>query len=137
VSYTKRYVVTEAYAELALAGYVFDLTPDELLWASGRLDMLMGTWLESGIDLGYPVPTGPALDLDEGTNLEPWAIEPAMLALAVRIAAAKGKQLAPSTLAAAKSAYDRMAVRFALPDVAVPYQDTLPVGAGDKPWRSR
>ena len=94
MSYTKRYVVTEAYAELALAGYVFDLTPDELLWASGRLDMLMGTWLESGIDLDYPVPDGPALDLDVVTNIESWAVEAVVLALAVRIAAAKGKQLA-------------------------------------------
>jgi hypothetical protein len=134
VSYIKRDIVTEAYAELALAGYVFDLTADELLWASRRLDMLMGTWLEAGIDLDYPVPTGPVTDLDVVTNIQPWAVEAVVLALAVRIAAAKGKALAQSTLNSAKDAYDRLAVRFAMPGT-VEFLDILPTGAGDKPWR--
>lgn len=134
MSYTKRDIVTEAYAELALAGYVFDLTADELLWASRRLDQMMGVWLESGIDLDYPVPTGPAVDLDEVTNIEPWAVKAAILKLAVSIAAGKGKALAASTLAEAKQAYDTLCIRFAQPGT-VPYQDQLPTGAGDAPWR--
>lgn len=134
MSYTKRDIVTEAYAELALAGYVFDLTADELLWASRRLDMMMGTWLESGIDLDYPVPDGPATDLDEVTALESWSVEAVTMALAVRIAAAKGKQLAASTMKTAKDAYDRLSVRFAIPS-PIPYKDILPTGQGDKPWR--
>ena len=53
--WTKRAIVEEAYAELALASWVWDLTPEEIQWAVNRLDMLVSLWAAKGINIGYEI----------------------------------------------------------------------------------
>ena len=60
MSWTKREIVEEAYGELALAGYVFDLDPEEEQAALRKLDTMMAVWDARGVRLGYPLASSPA-----------------------------------------------------------------------------
>jgi len=52
---SKRQLIDAAFEELALAGYTFDIDPDEQLSALRRLDSMMATWGGPGIGIriGY------------------------------------------------------------------------------------
>lgn len=134
MSYTKRELVTEAFAELALAGYVFDLTAEELNWALGKMDQMIAFWAGKGINLGYPLTVKPGnSDLDQDSNIQAWAVQPVVMNLAVKIAAGKGKQLFPHTMAAAKEGFDYL-MSIASKPVEMSYPNVLPVGAGNRYW---
>lgn len=135
MGWTKGQIVDEAYGELALQGYIYDLSPEMRLTGLRRLDAMMAMWQGKGIRLGYPLPSAPdTSDIDSASNIPDIAIEPVFLNLAVRLAAGFGKQLAPSTLIAAKDGFDMLMGRAAMPP-EVQYPETLPRGAGSKPWR--
>ena len=42
--WTKREFITQAFEEIGLAAYVFDLTPEQLNSALRRLDAMVGGW---------------------------------------------------------------------------------------------
>jgi len=134
MAWTKGEIVDQAFDELALAGYVFDLTPDERISALRRLDTMMATWMNNGFALPYAftvVQADAALADDSGLPLI--AIEATYLNLAVRIAASKGKALAASTRSNAKDAYDALAsrmVRDSTQEQQMPVG--MPSGAGQK-----
>jgi hypothetical protein len=136
MGWTKRQFVTQAFEEVGLAAYVFDLTPEQLQSALRRLDSMMAAWNAKGIRLGYPIPTNPQnSDLDEETNVPDSANEAVYLNLGIRIAPGFGKTLAPETKASAKMSYDTLLSLAAMP----PEQQlpgTMPSGAGNKPWRT-
>lgn len=134
--WTKRQLIEEAFGELALAGYVFDLTPEEMQTALRRMDTMLATWDGKGIRLGYALTAGPdTSDLDQPSGLPDAANEAVYLNLAIRLAAGFGKPLQASTLAAAKQAYDALITAAAMP-TQQQLRDTLPRGAGNKPWRT-
>lgn len=137
MGWTKRAIVEEAYGELALAGYVFDLDPEEEQAAKRRLDTMMATWGGQDINLGYAQSLTPdGGDLDDESGIPVFAIEAVYLQLALRIAASKGKQLPQSTKANAKAAYDAMLARLAGQQLQQQqYRSQIPYGAGNKPWR--
>jgi hypothetical protein len=135
MGWTKRQFVTQAFEEIGLAAYVFDLTPEQLQSALNRLDSMMASWNAKGIRLGYPIPASPQdSDLDEATNVPDSANEAVYLNLGIRIAPGFGKAVAMETKASAKAAYDTLMSLAAMP----PEQQmpgTMPSGAGNKPWR--
>jgi len=135
MSWTKQELVEEAFSVLALAGYVFDLTPDELEMGKRRLDSMIGTWNAKGIRLGYPLPSNPSSSsLDDDSKLPDAAIETVYMNLAIRIASSFGKAVPQDVKAVAKAGYDVLLGRAAFP----PQQqlpDTLPIGSGNKYWR--
>mgnify|MGYP003525752305 CR=1 FL=1 len=55
MGWTKRQFVTQAFEEIGLAAYVFDLTPEQLQSALRRLDSMMASWNAKGIRLGYQI----------------------------------------------------------------------------------
>ncbi len=137
MGWTKGELVSEAYGELALAGYEFDITPDEQQAALRRMDAMMARWNSQGIVIGYGLsasPTGSATDDDSGIPAE--CVEAVYLNLAVNVAASKGKQLAQSTKAKAKEAFDALLSRAVSAQTS---QQQLaagtPRGQGRKPWR--
>lgn len=138
MGWTKRQLIEDAFGELALAGYVFDLSPEELQAALRRLDTMMATWGSQGLQLGHAAsatPDGSDLDQDSGIPLE--AVEAVYMGLAVRLAASKGKALASSTLRTAKAAFDALMSRAASADVQEQQLASgTPRGAGRKPWRT-
>lgn len=135
MGWSKRQFVEQAFNEIGLSGYIFDLSPDQLQTALRQLDAMLGTWNGKGIHLGWPTPVNPQnSDIDEETNVITWANEAIYLNLAVRLGPAFGKAVPPETKANAKSAYD-----VVLSIAAFPRQQqmpgTMPAGAGNKPWR--
>lgn len=134
MGWTKGDIVRQAYEELALAGYVYDLTDDELMSGLRRLDTMMATWISQGLRVPYAMsadPDGSALADPSGLPLV--AVEAAYLGLAVRTSASKGKQLSPSTIGAARAAYDALITRQAIDDVRQQQlRSGVPAGAGHK-----
>lgn len=135
MSWTKRQFIEQAFSEIGMAGYVFDLSPEQLQTAMRQLDSMMATWSAKGIKVGYPTASSPEnsdLDTETGAQLE--ANEAIYLNLGIRLAAGFGKQVMQDTKTSAKMAYD------ALMGVSVfPRQQqmpgTMPAGAGNKTWR--
>jgi len=134
---TKRAVIEMAYEELALAGYAFDQTPDELFTALRRLDALMAMWEGPGvgIDLGY---NAPAIigggDLDEASGIPDWALQPVVISLALRIMPTIGKTMSAETraaLAAGMQALRNGGTR--IPERALPVNTAW--GSGNRRWR--
>jgi len=134
MGWTKRQFVTQAFEEIGLAAYVFDLNPEQLQSGLRRLDSMMATWNAKGIRLGYPLPSSPQdSDLDEQTSVPDSSNEAIYLNLALRIAPSFGKTPSVDTKATAKAAYDNLLSIAAMPmEMRLP--GTLPVGAGNKPW---
>lgn len=129
MSYTKRQFVTEAYTELGMADYVFDLQPEQLQSACRRLDAMLAEWNGRGIQIGFPLVTSPEnTDLDTETGAPDWANEAIILNLAVKLAPMHGKQI---NGAAAKLALSTVMVN-ATPDVRMQLPSDMPVGAGYK-----
>jgi hypothetical protein len=135
MSYTKRQFVEEAFAELGMANYTFDLQPQQLDTAMRRLDAMMATWNAKGIRLGYPLPSSPQdSDLDTETQVPDSANEAIVANLAIRIAPQYGKTVAIDTRTTAKLGYDTLLARATFP-LEQQFPRTLPLGAGQKPWR--
>lgn len=133
--WTKRQLIDEAYSELALAGYVFDISPEEQQTALRRLDTMMATWEAKGIRVGYAFPAGPDdSDLDQASGLPDSAVETVFLNLAIRRAPGMGKQISSDTRKAARDGYDTLLWAAARPqEQQLP--NTMPVGAGNRAWR--
>ena len=135
MGYTKRQFVEGAFEEIGLANYVFDMQPEQLQGAVRRLDAMMAEWNAKGIRLAYPMPGSPQdSDLEAETNVPDRAYEAIICGLALRIAPGFGKQPMPATMTRAKSAYNTVLMAFAMPQ-EMQFPDTLPAGAGNKPWR--
>lgn len=135
MGWTKRQFVTQAFEEIGLAAYVFDLTPEQLESALRRLDSMMAAWNAKGIRLGYPIPSSPQnSDLDDETNVPDSANEAIYLNLGVKLAPGFGKVAATETKASAKMAYDTLLSLAAMPPQQQ-FPGTMPAGAGNKPWR--
>lgn len=134
MGWTKRQFVTQAFEEIGLAAYVFDLTPEQLDSALRRLDSMVASWNAKGIRLGYPISSSPqSSNLDEETNVPDSANEAIYLNLGIRIAPSFGKVVSPETKSSAKSAYDTLLSLAAMPpEMQLP--GTMPSGAGNKPW---
>lgn len=117
MGWTKRQVITQAFSELGLASYVYNLTASELQDAMRRLDTMMAIWTARNIvfDPVYPQPaTYGAGDLDDDTNATDDALEPMYLHLAIRLGPSYGKTPSPDTRAAAKAGYTALLGQYVL-----------------------
>lgn len=132
MSWTKRQFVTQAYEEVGLASYVFDLSPEQLQSAARKLDSMMAQWDSKGIKIGFPIALSPEnINLDQETNVAPFANEAIALNLAIRIAPSYGKAVAPETKANAKIAYETLMAHCAMPPRRQ-FGPLLPAGSGNK-----
>jgi hypothetical protein len=136
MGWTKREFVTQAFDEIGLASYAFDLTPEQMQSALRRLDTMIAAWNALGIRLGYPLPSSPQdSDLDEQTDVPDSSNEAIYTNLAIKLAPSYGKQVMPDTKMTAKESYNTLLSRAAMP----PEQQlpgTMPAGAGNKSWRN-
>jgi len=135
VGYSKRQFIEAAFEEIGLANYVFDLQPEQLQGALRRLDAMMAEWNAKGLRLGYSMPSSPQdSDLDTQTFAPDSAWEAITTNLAVRIAPGFGKTVSPDTKMVAKNAYNTLLQRATFP-LEQQLPSTMPLGAGNKPWR--
>jgi len=130
--WTKKQIIEQAFEEIGLASYVFDITADQLESALRRLDLMVASWQARNIQIGYPLPASPGnSNIDEEIQTSLNNNEALVLNLAVRLAPAYGKSVSPDTKATAKLLYDQLLI-----EAAMPYEQqfvrTLPLGAGYK-----
>lgn len=135
MSWTKRQFALQAFEELGLAAYVYDLTDDaanHLESAVNRLDAMMASWNAKGIRLGYPLPGSPEdSDIESETNVPDAANEAVYLNLAIRLAPAYGKTVSPDTKTIAQEAYEILMARAAIPR-PMQMPGGFPLGAGNR-----
>ncbi len=136
MGWTKRQFIEQAFEEIGLASYVYDLTPDQLQSALRKLDSMMATWNAEGIRLGYPLPSTPSSsDLDSDSGVPDSANQAIYAGLAVNIAPGFGKTVLPDTKKAAYNGYQVLLSRATVPpEKQLP--GTMPSGAGNKQWRN-
>lgn len=136
MGWSKRQIIEQAFAEIGLAAYSFDLQPEQVEDALRRLDNMMALWNSKGIRLGYPLPSSPgASDPDQQVGVPDEAIEPMVLNLAIRIAPAYGKVMMPETKATASLGYKTLLMNSARPQEMQLDALAIPAGAGNKQWR--
>jgi hypothetical protein len=136
VSWTKREIVQNAFEEVGLASYAFDLQPEQMQAGLRRLDNMMATWNSRGLRIGYPLTDSPAgSDLDQDATVTDEAIEAIVSNLAVRLAPMLGKTVSPDTKATARSSYMALlSRRSTIPERLIDV-NAVPAGAGTKYWR--
>ena len=134
MSWTKRQFISEAYAEIGLADYVYDLDSSQLESAMRRMDVMIAAWNAKGIRIGYPIPSSPEnSDLDSETNVPDSANEAIILGLAIRLASGFGKVISNDTKQNFKDAYRGLLILVSKPS-EMQFPSTLPLGAGNKNW---
>ena len=136
MAYSKNWFVQKAFSELGMAGYVFDLQPEQLQECLDRLDAQMATWDGNGIRLGWSIPESEGDSrLDDQVDVPNFAREAIFKNLAIAIAPLFGKAPSADLKAKADSTMDAMLQATAWP-VPMQFPNTLPSGAGNKPWRN-
>lgn len=132
MSWTKGELVKEAYAELALAGYEFDVSPEEILLGVRRLDAMLTSWWN--IRIGYAASSSPDdADPNADSGLPDLANRAVYMNLAMELAAGFGKTPLRTTAIAAKQGYDMLLARAVSMDTTQQqYPSTLPRGAGNR-----
>jgi hypothetical protein len=135
--WTKQQIIAKAFAELALAGYVYDLDPEQLEDALQTMDAMLAEWTTFGVNIGYLLPATPDdSSLDDPSGLPDSANRAVYLNLAVTLAAGRGKTLTTETRAAAARGYHQLLAAAARAVARqAPMPNTMPRGAGNKPWR--
>ncbi len=131
---TKCDLVSMAYEEVALSGYEFDVTPEEMFSGLRSLDAAMAADQAQSIRLNY---NAPALfgqgDLEDYSGIPDAAIEYAALRLAKAICSKMGKTLSQD--AKARLVQATAAVRTLTACVpTMPYGYGVPKGAGNRMW---
>lgn len=125
---TKRQIVGQAYVELGIGTWEFDLQPDQIQDSVNRLDAMMARWSSEGIRIGY---NGSSSDPDADSGIPDVAIEAVRTNLAIRIAPADGKNLSPDTRAVAADSLSYLTAYFMqVPQRRLP--NTLPLGSGNR-----
>lgn len=135
MAYTKRQLIEQAFTEIGLAAYTFDLQPEQYETALRQLDAMMAAWNGKGIKLGYPLSLNPQnSNIDDDTFVPLEASEAVYLNLAIRIAQSFGRVVMPELKSNAKMAYDVVVQLAAFPR-EMQFPGTTPAGAGNKTWR--
>lgn len=136
MGWTKNDIIAQAFAEIGLPVEVFNVGAERMNRALRQLDAMMATWQARGIHVGYMLPSGPDnSSLDDESGLPDVAVETVYLNLAIRIAPGRGKVVSPETKANAAQGFEGLLVAAAQPPQQQ-FRSTLPLGAGNKPWRT-
>lgn len=132
MGWKKRDIITEAFNELGLGDYIFDVDPGQAQGALRRLDSMVAMWNRKSIRLGYPLPSGPnSSNMDDETNIQDTDINAVVLNLAVQIAPSFGKQVSVETKRASMEAYNTLLTQATQPR-EMQFPNNMPIGAGYK-----
>lgn len=133
---TKRQIVDEAFEELALGG-AFNVPPEDKLRALRRLESMVAQWESKGIALGYNLPLNATdSNLDDDSGVADKHVLALQLNLAIALAPSFGKMVTPETKMAAKDAYADLLGEATTPASQNGLRAGVPLGAGNKGWRS-
>lgn len=133
--YTKKQLIEKAFRAIGL-GSAFNVGPEEMQDALDDLDSMMAAWAGIGLHLGYLMPTNPQdSSTGDASGLPDAANETVILNLGIKLAPGYGKMVAPETKASARAGYLTL-LRKAVQPIEQQMPNTMPRGAGSKPWRS-
>jgi hypothetical protein len=131
---TKRQIIEMSYSAVGLAGFIYDIQPEQIESARRMLDAMMAGWNARGLRVSWPIPSGPDRgDVDEETNLPDSALEAVYLNLGPLLANMHGKQVTPMYLGMARAAKDTMMISLVQPAKLV-MPGGHPLGAGHKSY---
>ena len=130
----KRDLVSMAYEEVALSGYEFDVTPEELFSGLRSMDSAMAMDKAQSINLNYNAPAkfGQG-DLEDYSGIPDAAIEYASLRLAKAICSKMGKTLSQDARGRLVAATAAIRAMTAKPATARYHYGTVR-GAGNRNW---
>ncbi len=120
MSWTKKQIIEQAFAEIGIASFTFDTTADERENSLRILDTMMAEWTTKGIvfDPVYPATVNPgAGDIDDDTNAPNDAVAPMYYNLALRLAPGFGKTPSNQTMLDAKSGFSLLAQAIPVPTI--------------------
>lgn len=138
MGWSKRQFIEQAFEEIGMAAYVFDITPDQIQSALRRLDSMMANWNASGIRIGWPMVSSPNnSELDTDTKVTDAANEAIYLNLGIRLAPGFGKVISTESKLTADAAYSSLLnlTSNQVPERQLP--NTMPKGSGAKSWDSQ
>jgi hypothetical protein len=124
--WTKLQIIEQAFEEIGLAGYTYDLQPELVVSAGRRLDAMILEWDSAGIRTGYQL----GGDLSEQSGIELRDISAVYLELAIRLSPSLGKSVDTLLAGRAQSAYTTALIRRVQPGPAL-IRDGMPLGAGN------
>lgn len=132
---TKRSLIGQAYIEVALNGWEYDISPEEMDKALVRLDMLCAELALRGIDINYNAPSAVGFgDLDDDLGCPDGAFFGLAILLAKRLCPSMGKKLSMESreaLDAAEKAL-RASARSLVPSMGL--GRATPLGTGNRTW---
>lgn len=130
MGWSKRQILNDAFSEIGMAGYLFDLEPEDLQTALNRLDSFIAQWEADGIYTGYLVVDDPdMIDIDSESGIESGLVLPVIKNLAVEMAPAYGKTPAPKTTGDARKGYS-IALRTKTVPAKAANVTVTPAGSG-------
>lgn len=136
MGWSKQDIIDDAYDQVGLASYVFDISPEMYQSALKTLDTMMALWSIQGIRLGYPLPTQPANSvLTDDSRLPDWAIPAVSMKLGIKLASKRTKPVTNTLLKDADEAYNAILTACAKDNVMEFPPGTL-AGAGNRRWGS-
>lgn len=134
---TKRQLVEQAFSEVALNGWEFDITADEKETALTRLDALMYELSGRGVSVAYAFPTQlGGGDLDDMLGCPDTVFFALAILLAKRLCPTMGKTFSAESRVALREA-ERTLFVVGMTVPTVTYAPGTPIGSGNKPWANR
>lgn len=129
---TKGDLVNAAYEEIGLAGYVFDMQPEEIQTGVRRLERFMLMLDGRGIRLGYnAAASASAATANDDAGIPDWTEDYIIPLFALRLAPTLGKQINPDTRLAARRGLNALLVgTYTIPTMQMPRH--MPIGSGNR-----
>jgi hypothetical protein len=129
---TKGDLVNAAYEEIGLAGYVFDIQPEEVQTGVRRLERFMLMLDGRGIRLGYNASASASqANANDDSGIPDWAEDAVIPLFALRLAPTIGKQVHPDTRLAARRGLNALLVgTYTIPKMQMPRH--MPIGLGNR-----
>ncbi len=120
MSWSKKQIIEQAFAEIGIASYTFDTTASERENSLRLLDTMMAEWTTDGIvfDPVYPATINPGSgNIDDETNAPNDAVSAMYNNLAIRMAPGFGKTASNDTKRDAKNGYSGLMRAIPVPTV--------------------
>lgn len=131
MGWTKKQLIEQAFNEIGLMNYQFDMEPEDAQNACVTLDSLVAGL---NLPLSYNMTDNPSdTDLNQDSGLPNWANTPIYLLLAVALCPRYGKVANQDLKARAQQAKSGMYTMTANTNIACPLNN-VPSGQGNKAW---
>ncbi len=137
MSWTKRQLLSQAFDFIGLASYVYDLQPEQWLSALNKMNAMVLSWNANGLRTGYngaAAYDGSDLDLDSG--LSDICYEGVYMNVGLRLAPSYSMDPTPFQMKLASDALETLNNWCMDPVIERQFPNTMPRGAGAKPWRN-